>query len=141
MSVSSASPPTARRLPSEPVMRGALVALGVMSLLIGLYQAVAPASFVHDIGPFGEPNGHYVRDVATWYLAFGAVLPFAAARPSWRVPLLVLGIAQGALHLVNHVVDVGEADPVGVGVFNAVSLAAVLALMVWLLAGARSAER
>ena len=141
MSVSSASPPASRRLPSESTMRGALVAIGVVSLLIGLYQVIAPDSFVHDIGPFGEPNGHYVRDVATWYLAFGAVLPFAVARPSWRVPLLVLGIVQGALHLVNHVVDVGEADPVGVGVFNAVSLAAILALMVWLLAGARSAER
>ncbi len=118
--------------PDDRRVRLALNVLGVSSLAIALMQTVAPTAFVHDIGPFGAPNGHYVRDLATWSAAFGVALLIAARRPSWRPPVIALGIVQGALHLINHIVDAGSADPVATGIFNAVALAALLGVFVWL---------
>lgn len=141
MSVSSPARPVSRGLPSAPVLRGALLAFGAMSLLIGVFQVVDPAGFVHDIGPYGTTNEHYVRDLSTWSLSFGAVLLLGAGRPAWHVPLLALAVLQGALHLVNHVADIDAADPASMGIVNAVALAIVLGVLVWLLLGAlRAAE-
>ena len=121
-----------RHSPHERALRNGLGALALVNLVIGVWMVVAPASFVDNVGPFGEPNDHYVRDLATWYLSYAGVLIVAVGSRSWRVPVLVFGVAQGVLHIVNHIVDVGDADPVGVGVFDAVSLAALTALYVWL---------
>ena len=141
MSVSTTPRPLPRGLPSAPVLRGALVAFGVVSVLIGVFQVVDPAGFVHDIGPYGATNEHYVRDLSTWSLSFGAVLVLGASRPAWHVPLLTLAVLQGALHLVNHLADVDAADPASMGIVNAVALAIVLGVLLWLLAGAvRAAE-
>lgn len=141
MSVSTPTRPVPRGLPSAPILRGALLAFGIVSLLIGLFQVVDPAGFVHDIGPYGTTNEHYVRDLSTWSLSFGVVLVLGAGRPAWHVPLLTLAALQGALHLVNHLADVGAADPASMGIVNAVALAVVLGVLLWLLAGAvRAAE-
>lgn len=141
MSVSTPTRPAPRGLPSAPILRGALLAFGVVSLLIGLFQVVDPAGFVHDIGPYGATNEHYVRDLSTWSLSFGVVLVLGAGRPAWHVPLLALASLQGALHLVNHLADVDAADPASMGIVNAVALAVVLGVLLWLLAGAvRAAE-
>ncbi len=123
--------------PRERALRAGLFVLGAASLAIGVFQAVDPTSFVDEIGPFGESNAHYVRDLATWSVAYGVVLLLAAGRPSWRVPALAFGVVQGALHLVNHVMDAGEADPGWMGPLNAVLLAGVLGVTVWLLLVAR----
>ncbi len=109
-----------------------------MNLFTGLFMVVDPSGFVDRIGPFGEVNDHYVRDVASWTLAYAAVLFVAVGNASWRVPVLGFGIAQSALHIVNHLVDIGDADPGWVGVFDAVALTALLGVMIWLLSAARS---
>ena len=96
--------------------------LAAINLVTGLFMVVDPAGFVDSIGPFGEVNDHYVRDVASWTLAYAAVLFVAAGNASWRVPVLGFGIAQSALHIVNHLVDIGDADPGWVGWFDAVAL-------------------
>ncbi len=129
-----------RHSPHERALRNGLGALALVNLVIGVWMVVAPASFVDNVGPFGEPNDHYVRDLATWYLSYAGVLTVAVGTRSWRVPVLVFGVAQGVLHIVNHIVDVGDADPVGVGIFNIVSLAALTGAMVWLLSMAREDE-
>jgi hypothetical protein len=61
-------------------------------------------------------------------------------RPSWRVPVLGVGVIQGVLHLVNHVADAGAADPPAMGVVNAVLVAALTAVTAWLLVTAARAE-
>lgn len=123
---------------SERTIRTALGILAAVNLFLGLYQVIDPASFVDRIGPFGEVNEHYVRDIATWTLAYALVLSIAAGHPRWRVPVLGFGIAQGVLHVINHVVDVGEADPGWVGVFDVVSLAVLVAISWWLLSASRA---
>jgi hypothetical protein len=71
--------------------------------------------------------------IATWYLASGAVLFVAVRRPAWRVPVLFLVAVQYALHSLNHLLDVGEADPGWLGPANLVSLALATVLLVWML--------
>ncbi len=110
-----------------------LRALGAFMLLQGVWMVVSPGTFFDVLGPFGERNDHYLRDAATWALALGTLAFVAASRPSWRLPVLALAAVQSGLHAVNHVVDAGDADPGWVGVFDAVSLALVTALLVLLI--------
>jgi len=134
MSVTTATP--AR----ETAIRAGLGALGATSLAIAAFQAIDPASFVEHIGPFGTASGHYLRDLATWAAAYGVCLLVAIHRPAWRLPVLAVGIVQGALHLINHVADAGNAAPVSTGIADAVLLAAVLAVTVWLYLAVRETE-
>jgi hypothetical protein len=117
-----------------------VAALAVTNLVLGLWMAFSPRSFYDAIGPFGPYNDHYVRDVATWYLAFGGALAVAVRRPSWRAPLLGLAVLQYGLHTVNHLVDIGDADPGWVGVFDAVTLGLTTVLLAGLFRGALEQE-
>jgi uncharacterized membrane protein len=113
---------------------------GAYSLALGLLMAIAPRTFFDKIGPFGPANVHYVRDTATWYLAAGLALLVAVRRPSWRVPIFALLLAQDVLHVINHLIDVWQAHPRWVGVFDAVSLTVLGGVFAWLLLVARREE-
>ena len=133
--MSSVAPPLyVRALPAG------VAALAATELALGLWMAVSPRSFFDAIGPFGPYNDHYVRDLATWYLAFGAALAVAVRRPSWRAPLLGLAVVQFGLHTVNHLIDIGDADPGWVGVFDAVTLGLTTLLLAGLFRGALEQE-
>lgn len=110
-----------------------LVAFAVLQLGLGLFMAVSPHAFYKQIGPFGTFNSHYVRDVATFYLAIGAGLAIAVRQRSWRVPVLALTGIQYALHSLNHLLDIGKAHPAWTGYFDFFSIAAATALLMWLL--------
>ena len=116
----------------ERAVRAGVAYLAALSLALGVWMTVAPASFHDALGPFGPDNDHYLRDMATWQLAFGGALLAAVWRPSWRRPLIAVGAAQALLHTVNHVADAGEADPGWVGAFDVVTLALQLGLFAWL---------
>ena len=116
---------------SDRLTRLAVLAFGAYHLAIGLFLAVAPHLFFRTLGGFGAYNRHYAEDNATFELALGGGLLAAAGRPSWRAPLLVVTAAQGVLHAVNHVVDVVNAHPAWIGVFDAASLASFAAAAVW----------
>ena len=124
----------------ERILRTGLAVFGVSYLAIALFQVADPVAFVHDIGPYGAPNGHYVRDLSTWGAALGAGLLVAVRVPSWRVPVLAVAALQGLLHLVNHLFDVNAAERQSAGVGNAVALAIALGVVVWLLSVARKEE-
>jgi hypothetical protein len=113
---------------------------GAYSIALGALMVVAPGTFFDRIGPFGTYNAHYVLDVATWYLAFGTGLLLAVRRSGWRTPLLAFGVLQNIAHLINHVVDIDEADPTWIGVFDVVALVLVTGVLTWLLAGALRAD-
>jgi hypothetical protein len=102
-----------------------LAVLGVAQLALAAYMTLAPRSFFDLIGPWAPYNPHYVRDVATYNAALGIVALGAVRRPSWSVLVLVFATAQYALHAVNHLADVGEADPRSTGVIDLVLLALV----------------
>ncbi|MCU0258019.1 MAG: hypothetical protein MUC84_01980 [Solirubrobacteraceae bacterium] len=127
--------------PREHAVRLGLWVLGAAWLAIAALQILDPAAFVDVVGPYGAVNEHYVRDLASWYAAGGILLVLAASRPAWRVPVLLFTLIQGVLHLVNHVFDIGDADPGWMGPLNAVLLAATLGVTAWLLSAAQSGAR
>jgi hypothetical protein len=111
-----------------------LLLFGASQLVLGLTMAFAPGFFFDDVGPYAPRNDHYIRDVATLYLALGGVALVAWRRASWRVPVLAFALAQYVLHAVNHLVDVNGADPKALGPANLASLtvtAVLLAGMLW----------
>lgn len=134
----TARPERPRGVLSERTVRLLLGALAVYHLLLGLLMVVAPGTFFDQIGPFGARNDHYIRDVSTFYLAFGAGLAVAVRRPAWRVPVVAVVALQYVFHVVNHIVDVSKADPKWLGPADAVSLALGAVLLLWLW---REAER
>lgn len=109
-------------------------------LLLGLGLWATPGFFHDEIGPYGPRNDHYMGDLATFYLAQGAVTLAAVWIVSWRVPLIAFALLQYALHSVNHLIDVGEADPEWLGPANFVAIALTTALLAWMLATARREE-
>ena len=115
-------------------MRSPLItALGAYHLLLGAFMALAPRRFFDDIATYGAYNDHYIRDLATFYLALGAALVMAATRRAWQVPLLAFALLQYALHVVNHLIDIGDTEPGWIGPVNAIALAVVAVLLWWML--------
>ena len=107
----TATPARTADRPSERTVRIVFGVLAAYHLALGLLMVVAPKVFFDQIGPFGARNDHYIRDVATFYLAFGVGLALAVRRPSWRVPVVAVVALQYVFHVVNHLVDVSKADP------------------------------
>jgi uncharacterized membrane protein len=118
-------------------MRPLLLVFGAAQIVLGLLLWLTPGFFYDSIGPYGPRNDHYMGDVATWYLALGAVALVAAGREAWRVPVLALAFVQYALHSLNHLIDVGEADPGWLGPANLASLVLTTVLLGWMLQSAR----
>jgi hypothetical protein len=123
---------------SERGLRIVLLAVALPHLALGAYMIIDPGGFFDRIGQYGIRNDHYIGDLATVYLAFGAASALAIAKPSWRAPiLLALALWYGA-HAVNHLFDIDEAQSDGAGIRDTVLLGAsafVFALL------AREADR
>ena len=117
------------------------LALGLVQLGLGAWMAAAPRSFFDAIGGFGEFDDHDVRDVATFYLALGVGLVVAWRKPAWRLPVLVVAELQYAFHVVNHLVDIGDAEPGWVGPADVISLAAGAAAFALLIAAISQRRR
>jgi|RhiMethySRZTD1v2_1073278.scaffolds.fasta_scaffold244513_2 hypothetical protein len=107
---------------TESRMRLALGVLGLTEVVIGLWLAIDPDSFVDAIADFGPADTHFLRDLATFQLGIGIALLAAVGRPSWRVPVLFTALAGSALHTINHLIDIGDTDPGWQGPVNFVSL-------------------
>lgn len=114
-------------------MRTLLLVFALGQIVLGLLLWLTPGFFFESIGPYGERNDHYMGDVASWYLALGAVALVALRRESWRVPVLAFAFVQYALHSLNHLIDVGEADPSWLGPANLASLLLTTLLLGWML--------
>ncbi len=114
-------------------MRALLIVFAAVQVLTGALLWLTPGFFHDEIGPYGARNDHYMGDLATWYLALGAAAFVAVRRVGWRVPVLALAFLQYALHSLNHLIDVGEADPGWLGPANFVSLLLATLLLGWML--------
>jgi Domain of unknown function (DUF4345) len=123
---------------TESAMRLTLALAGVVNLALGLLALIAPDTFFDDIGRYGIENSHYVGDNGAFTAAAGAGLLLAINRPSWRAPLLWVGVIWFGLHSLNHLFDIGEARSDGRGIFDTVALALIAVLTAFL---ARDAER
>ena len=120
-------------------LRPALLAFGAYHLGIGIWMAAGPRSFFEKLAPYGDYSPHFIRDIATFYLALGAVQIVAAARARWQLPVLVLTVVQYTLHAINHLIDIGKTHPHSKGVVNFVVITAV-GVVFWVLLRA-AAER
>jgi hypothetical protein len=114
-------------------MRALLAAFAAVQVLTGALLWLAPGFFHEEIGPYGARNDHYMGDLATWYLALGAAAFVAVRESAWRVPVLALSFIQFALHSLNHLIDVGEAEPEWLGPANLISLVLTTLLLGWML--------
>jgi hypothetical protein len=114
-------------------MRALLIAFAAIQVLTGALLWLTPGFFYDEIGPYGVRNDHYMGDLATWQLALGAAAFVAVRRSSWRVPVLAIAFLQFALHTLNHLIDVSEADPGWLGPANFVSLLLATVLLGWML--------
>jgi hypothetical protein len=118
--------------PAPSTVTVGLIAFAVIEIGLALFMTVSPHTFYTAVGPFGAYNGHYIRDVASFYAAIGVGLVIAVNRGSWRVPVLALTTVQYALHSVNHLLDIGKAHPAWNGYLDFFSLAAASVLLAWL---------
>jgi hypothetical protein len=114
------------------LVRAGLLLFALVQAATGVWMLAAPKSFFDHLGAFGVRNDHYLRDVATFYLASAVVAAIAVWRRSWRAPVLTFAALQYALHAVNHIRDAGSAHADTSGAFDAVSLAVGAALLAWL---------
>jgi hypothetical protein len=122
-------------------MKLLLVLFGAGQVVLGLLLWVTPGFFFEEIGPYGVRNDHYLGDLATWYLALGAVTLVAVRRVGWRVPVLALAFIQYALHSFNHLIDVNHAHPKWLGPANLISLVLTTLLLAWMLNAQREPAR
>jgi hypothetical protein len=126
----------------EARMRQAIALLAGVQLVLGAFLAIAPDAFADNVAPYGSgADDHFLRDLATFYLAMGAALVLSIRRVSWRVPVLFLIALQYALHTVNHLIDIADTDPGWLGPFNFVSLLLLTIVTAWVLAGAARLAR
>ena len=119
-----------------------LAAFALINILTALFATVDPRGFYDSIGPFPPYNEHYVRDaVAAMVGSLGVAQAIAVARRSWRVGVLGYSLLHFAFHSINHLVDIGDADPESAGVGAFVSLTVGALLLGWLFARAVREER
>lgn len=123
---------TARGARSDSIVRFGVATLALYHLALAALMVFAPGTFFEDIGPFGVRNDHYLRDTATFNMAFAVALAVAYRRPSWRAPVLCCVAVQFVLHSLNHLADIGEAHPHWLGPADFISLAIGAAILVWL---------
>ena len=133
------SEPTTGRA-ARLALRPLLLIAGAYHLALGAFMVVAPRTFFDEIAAYGVYNDHFIRDVASFYLAMGAVLLLAVGRRSWQVPVLVFCVLQYGLHVLNHIWDVSDADPSWLGPVNLIVLALIGAGLWWLWRAARREE-
>jgi hypothetical protein len=100
---------------------------------LGAWQLISPGTFFDAIGPFGIQNDHYTRDVGTFTLALGVAFGIAYVRPGWRLGVVGYALFQYAFHAVNHLFDIGDADPEWVGTLDFVLIGLTAVVLGWML--------
>ena len=119
-----------------------LAAYALINIVVGLWAAVDPGSFYDQIGPFGPQNDHYTRDAAAAMIgSLGVAMAVAVFRPSWRVGVLGYAVLQYTFHAVNHLADIGEAEPERYGPIDFAALTLTVPVLVWLLVRASREAR
>lgn len=124
----------------ERTFRALLFALGAAQIALFAWMVISPSSFFDAIAGFGPQNDHYIRDAAMFPLAIGVGLLISASRPSWRVPALAIAAVWYLAHAVNHLIDIGDAEPGWVGPFDFVAILITGLVLAWLAFAAARAD-
>ena len=121
---------TARR---RSIVEPLIVSYAVGHIALGAWQLIAPGSFFDTVGGFGTSNPHYTRDVGTFTLALGVAFAIAYRWPAWRLGVIGYALFQYAFHSINHLADIGDADPERVGPIDFAALALTTLILAWTL--------
>ena len=113
---------------NEPRLRTVLLVVAVYHLLLGAFMFFAPGAFYDSLGKFPPKNTHYIKDVATFYIALGVVFYVSVRFRNWRTPVLVFAALEYAIHAINHLVDVDKASSSLTGWFDFFSIALIALL-------------
>jgi hypothetical protein len=122
-------------------MRILLIVFAVTQIVVGALLWLTPGFFHEEIGPFGPRNDHYMGDLATFYIALGAVAFVALRQRPWRLPVLTFAVIAYALHALNHLIDIGEADPSWLGPADLALVGLSALLLAWMLQQEREVAR
>ena len=114
---------------NEPRLRTILLVLAAYHLILGAFMFFAPGAFYDTLGKFPPKNTHFVKDVATFYIALGVVFFVSVRRRTWRTPVLVFAALEYALHAINHLIDVNEATSAMTGWFDFFALAFIAVIL------------
>jgi hypothetical protein len=114
---------------NEARLRTILLVAAVYHLALGAFMIFAPGAFYDSFGKFPPENHHYIKDVATFYIALGFVFFVSVRRRSWRTPVLIFATLEYAIHALNHLVDVNEASSAFTGWFDFFLLAFIALLL------------
>ena len=136
--MSSLQQPVPRAGERADVVTLVLLLVGASQVLTGVWVLADPGSFYDVIATYEPRNDHFLRDVGSWNVALGLAALYGARRASWRAPMLGILAVQFGLHSVSHLIDIGDADPEALGVFNFVLLAGTTVLLAALFARERS---
>lgn len=110
-------------LVSGPLTTAAIATLAAIQLGTAVWMLVAPHSFFRTVGPFGDYNGHYLRDAAAFTGGLGLGLACSLVWPALRAGALATAAAMIGLHAANHWADVSSANAgSAAGPLDAVSL-------------------
>jgi hypothetical protein len=108
------------------------IALGLFTLVLGLWAFLAPHSFYNQIAPWPPYNEHLFHDVGSFQAGIGATL-IIAAFVSDALLVALSGAAVGSvIHAISHIIDSGtgggrRTDPAALSILAAlVVIAAVL---------------
>jgi hypothetical protein len=111
-----------------------IAALGVSQILISIWMVAAPRSFFEHVGPFGTYNSHYLGDTAAFQAGIGLALLVSYWVRPLRAGALAALLAAAGLHLVNHIVDVGDAHTgSSAGVVDVFTVGALVVLTAFVL--------
>lgn len=97
--------------------------LGAAQLLTGVVMLADAGFFYEQVASFAPENGHFIRDIGTYNVAIGLGLLWAVRAPSWRLPLLAVGLVQYVLHAINHLVDIDATEESAHGPANFAAVA------------------
>jgi hypothetical protein len=129
-------------------IRAALVVLGLIQLVDGLYALLAPRSFYDDF-PLGRGwvealpafNEHLVRDVGGLFIATAVVLLAAARTLDRRLVIVACAsfLCFSVPHTIYHFLNLGPYDTFDV-IANVTGLAATVLIPVWVLVVVRNPD-
>jgi hypothetical protein len=111
-----------------------LAAFALINIITALFAVLDPKGFYDAVGPFGAYNDHYIRDAAAAMQgSLGVAMAIAVLRRSWRVGVLGYASLHFLFHSINHLVDIGDADPEAMGPIDFATIGLTALVLGWLM--------
>lgn len=118
---------------SDPLVTALIAVFAAIELLTSLWMVAGPNSFFEQIAPFGNYNGHYLRDVAAFQAGIGLALLASIWVRALRPGAVCALLAATALHAVNHIADINAIEGSNADLVDAILVTLTALVAGWLL--------